>query len=119
MDQERHRKLVRQAVEDLNTSVDIIVSLIDESLPECWSNLSVKTQTTRRSKLDHPVDQLAEYQDLSKKLSLEMARLESVVSSLRRRVEAVSHRAKDILRLAAWSPDMVEDHLGGKGGDNA
>lgn len=109
-----HQELLRAEVEKMDQEAKEITMLINDALPTIWSDLALKTQNfDRLSPADHPIDRLCEYRILEGKLCGELSRLNNIANSLRRRVEALSDRAQKLNKMAAWTPELVQELLGG------
>jgi hypothetical protein len=111
-----NRTLIAAEVKKMDQEAKMIISLINDALPNVHTDLFTKTMVIDKlTPADHPIDRLSEYRTLSGKISIELSRLENITSSLRRKTDNLSERAHKLNKLAAWTPELVEEILGKAG----
>ena len=104
-----HQRILRKEVEKLEIKAKVILDIIQNRLPEAASNLYVKTQLIDHLEtIPHPVDRLMEFRILAGKLSIDIQDTINMVDNVKRISGELSDRARELLKLAAWTPEEVE-----------
>lgn len=104
-----HQRILRQGVGRLEAKSKTILDIIQNRLPEVCSNLYVKTQLIDHLEtIPHPVDRLMEFRVLAGKLSIDIHNAINMIDSIKRFSNDLSDRARELLKLAAWTPEEVQ-----------